>query len=131
MSAQPSGKPNKRARKKKSPKSVAKLVTEITPLSSDESLSPLSKLEQINIDQLLVQAMLRHKTEDLEDKKHKFKDVDYLNTIIEEYLSCFVLVGFSLQNEKVCIFNAHSSKDEGALVDYLRATFIEIVNNRP
>ena len=127
MSAQPPEKPNKRGKKKK----LATPAKETSSLPSDEGLLPLSKLEQVNIEQLLANAMLRHKSEDLEDKKHKFKDIDYLNTIIEEYLSCFVLVGYSLQNEKVCIFNAHSSKDEGALVDYLRATFLEIVNNRP
>jgi hypothetical protein len=131
MSAQPSDKPNKKVRKKKPIKSTLGSLTDSVSLSGEESLLPISKFEQLNIEQLIANAMLRHKSEDLEDKKRKFKDVDYLNTIIEEYLSCFVLVGFSIQNEKVCIFNAHSSKDEGALVDYLRATFLEIVNNRP
>ena len=100
-------------------------------LSADDDLLPLSKLEQANIESLLTQALSRHKQEELVEKKNKLKDVSYLGSLVEEYLSCFVIVGFTLQDEKVCIFNARTGKDEAALVDYLRATFLDVINNRP
>lgn len=91
----------------------------------------INVVEQLSINNLFTQALERHKKEILEDKKNKLKEISHLGAIAEEYLSTFVLIGYSLQNEKVVIFNATNSKDEAALVDLLRATFIEIVNNRP
>lgn len=90
----------------------------------------LSKLEQIDVDHLLAQAMQRYKAEEA-DKKQKIKEISHLSAIAEEYLSCFALIGYSLQNEKVVVLNMLNSKDEAALVDLLRATFLEIASNRP
>ena len=102
------------------------------PTLLPESIQPkLPTAEQININQLFSQALLRYKQEDLDDKKSKLKEISHLATIAEEYLSTFALIGYSLQSEKVVIFNMSNSKDEAALVDLLRATFIELVNNRP
>lgn len=91
----------------------------------------LNIVEQLNLNNVFTQALERHKKDILEDKKNKLKEINHLSAMAEEYLSTFVLIGYSLQNEKVVIFNATNSKDEAALVDLLRATFIEIVNNRP
>lgn len=106
--------------------------TNITPSLSSETLhNDTPKAEQINIEQLFSQALLRHKADVFLDKKVKFKEISHLASIAEEYLSCFALIGYSLQNEKVVIFNMSTSKDEAALVDLLRATFIDIASNRP
>lgn len=91
----------------------------------------LSKAEKINIDQLFVQALTRYKKEQLRDEQSKLKEVSHLALIAEEYLSSFALIGYSLQDEKVVIFNMPSPKDEAALVDLLRSTFIDIASNRP
>ena len=91
----------------------------------------LSKAEQINVDQLFAQALLRYKKDELADKKIKLKELSQLALIAEEYMSCFALIGYSLQDERVVMMNMPTSKDEAALVDLLRATFIDIANNRP
>lgn len=92
----------------------------------------IPKAEKINIDNLISQAFTRHKFEKLvNEKKEKFKEITHLASMAEEYLSCFSLIGYTLQGEKVCVFNAANSKDEAALVDLLRSTFLEIANNRP
>lgn len=96
-----------------------------------EEENPISKAEKINIDQLFAQALLRYKKEQIQDKQSKLKEVSHLAVIAEEYLSSFALIGYSLQDEKVVIFNMPSPKDEAALVDLLRSTFIEIAQNRP
>lgn len=112
--------------KKPSNKKVTKQKIEST-----EDANPLSKVEKINIDRLFEQALVRYKQEQLTDKKDKLKEVNHLALIAEEYLSCFALIGYSLQDEKVVIFNMPTSKDEAALIDLLRSTFIEIAQNRP
>lgn len=123
------------ARKKKdSAKRSKKTPTTLSSqLSSEqEEEIPLSLPEQLNIDQVVKQALVRYKGEEIiKDKKEKLKELTHLNSVVEEYLSCFTLIGFTLQGEKVCLFNASNSKDEGALVDLLRSTFLEIANNRP
>jgi hypothetical protein len=113
-------KPSRRGRRKK----------QTHPLAEDELL-PISKAESININQVFAQALKQYKDELLQRKSVHNKDLGQLNSIVEEYLSCFAIVGFSLQGDKVCIFNANTAKDEGALVDHLRSTFIDIANNRP
>jgi hypothetical protein len=120
----------------KKDKLVKQTSTSFDSLSSEPSTSLaadtlINKLEQLDIEQIFAQSLSRYKREQLLDSKQKAKEINHLYNIIEEYLSCFVIIGFSLQNEKVCIFNAQNSKDEGALVDLLRSTFIEIISNRP
>lgn len=98
----------------------------------DSELEPiLPKAEKLNVDQLFAQAVLRYKNEALADKKIKVKEISHLSLMAEEYLSCFALIGYSLQNEKVVVLSMPTSKDEAALVDLLRATFIELANGRP
>ena len=91
---------------------------------------PISKAEKINIERLFEQALVRHKKEEA-DKKTKLKEISHLALMAEEYLSCFALIGYSLQNEEVVVFNMSTAKDEAALVDLLRSTFIDIASNRP
>jgi hypothetical protein len=99
--------------------------------TNKKTVSEIPRAEKINIEQLFAQALARHNKELIADKKSKFKELNHLALIAEEYLSCFALIGYSLQDEKVVIFNTPTSKDEAALVDLLRATFIDIANNRP
>ena len=98
---------------------------------SAESIKAVPKNEKVEINQLFAQALARHKSEVLQDKKQKHKEIDHLTLMTEEYLSCFSIVGYTLQGEQVCVFNANNPRDEAALVDLMRATFLEIANNRP
>lgn len=99
--------------------------------STKKESTGISKVEQLNIDQLITQALNRHKDEVAADKKQKVKELGHLGSVAEEYLSCFLLIGFSLQNEKVILQNMHNPKDEAALMDLLRSTFLEMAGNRP
>ena len=117
---------------KRNPNSIAdNSITNFQSLTSTTDDCDLSKAEKINVDKLITQAFLRHTANLVADKKEKFKEVSHLSSIVEEYLSCFSLIGYTFEGEKVCFFNAVNSKDEAALVDLLRSTFLEIVNNRP
>jgi hypothetical protein len=109
-----------------------KKQTQTKSLSSeDENVTDLSKLEQLSVDQLITQALARHKAELAADKKIKVKELGHLASLAEEYLNCFLLIGFSVQNEKVILQSMSTSKDEAALMDLLRTTFIELLGNRP
>ena len=117
------------ARKKKITKNLT--LSAVDPLLDSNEDVPVSKLEKAQADQLLAQALLRYKNADFADKKTKIKEISHLSLMAEEYLSSFALIGYSLQDEKVVVFNMPTAKDEAALVDLLRSTFLDIANNRP
>lgn len=102
-----------------------------TKRRSTPKTEKLTNTEQKDLKELFNQALNRYKAEMQTEKKIKLKEISHLALIAEEYLSSFALIGYSLQNEKVVIFNTPTAKDEAALVDLLRATFVEIVSNRP
>lgn len=97
-------------------------------LETDEL--PVSKAEQLTVNQLIAQTLLRYKQEQLQDKKHKFKEIGHLANMCEEYLSSFALIGYSLEGEKIVVFNHPTPKDEAALTDLLRHTFISLMSNQ-
>lgn len=103
--------------------------TKPSSLSAEEI--PLGKLEQANIEQLLAQAFLRHKDDATLEKKLKVKELRHLSVMASEYLSSFILVGYSMQDEKVVLYNIPTPKDDAALIDLLRATLIDMANDRP
>ena len=108
-----------------------KVVSSTTKAVSAESDLPMPKIEQNNINQLITQALLRYKNEQIVDQKIKHKELSHLASICEEYMSTFALIGYSLEDERVVMLNMSNSKNEAALVDLLRSTFIEIISNRP
>jgi hypothetical protein len=103
--------------------------TKNASLSADEVQLP--KAEQINIDQLFAQALTRHKNEALVDKKLKIKELHHFSSMAGEYLNCFIMIGYSLQDEKVVLLNMPTPKDEAALIDLLRSTFLDLASDRP
>jgi hypothetical protein len=118
-------------KEKASSRKQSKGSTKEPTTNEQQAEVPVNKIQQNEINLLFAQALNRYKQELLQEKKDKFKEINHLALIAEEYLSCFALIGYSLQNERVTIFNMPSSKDEAALVDLLRSTFIDIANNRP
>ena len=114
------------------PKKVTKKNPPVkTKVKLQKDFSKSTKVEQTRIDDIINQAVSQHKADMLADRKDQFKKIGQLSLIAEEYLSCFSIIGYSLQGERVCIFNAVTPKDEAALVDLLRSTFLDIINNRP
>lgn len=132
MSMPPKKSSKKAVKKNYSKKTNTAPLSALTEQNQESEELPLSAPEQLNVNKLLSQALTRYKNDSLiQDKQDKLHELEHLGKIVEEYLSCFTLIGFTMQGEKVCLFNAATSKDEGALVDLLRSTFLEIINNRP
>jgi hypothetical protein len=111
------------------PKKKISNSTENSSLSSSDDV-PMFELDKTAVNQLLSQVFLRYKNEVSLDKKIKHKEITQLSIMAEEYLSSFVLLGFSLQNEKVVVFNVPTAKDEAAIMDLLRNTMIDIMGGR-
>lgn len=117
--------------KKPLKKDISKKSSSKKKSSATCEADSISKPEQINIEHLFKEALTRYHTKELENNKNKAKELTHLSLMCEEYLSAYALIGYSLQDEKVVIFNTPTQKDEAALVDLLRATFFQLVQNRP
>ena len=71
---------------------AARKKKQTTPSSENKKEAPpLSKIEQIEIDQLIAQALTRHKDELAVDKKFKLKELNHFAATAEEYLNCYLL----------------------------------------
>lgn len=117
----------KRPRKKKSETSK-----DSPPLTETENipLHMMPKAEKAHINSLLAKAMDEYKSQSL-SKYESHKDMSQLTTIVDEYMSAYALIGYTLKDEQVVIFNAKTSKDDSALADLMRVAFINMIQNRP
>jgi hypothetical protein len=94
----------------------------------EEAPVSINKVEQNNIDLLIAQSLKRHQDDILLDKKIKVKEMNHLSNVAEEYLNSFILMGFSIQNERVLLYNARTPKDESALMELFRSTFVDFIS---
>jgi hypothetical protein len=72
------------------------------------------------------------KTIQKELKKEKQKtegDYKILETIIQEYLKSFLIIGFGINGDKVFIGHATTAEQHDSLIEHLRQTFINIIGN--
>lgn len=96
-------------------------------LSGIDTTPSLKGENILQIEDLIKQAFLRFYNTAYTDRA-KEKDLDHLNNIMEEYLNCYMVLGYDLNGEKICIMNAHSSSEKDALIEHLRSTLVGILN---
>jgi hypothetical protein len=113
------------AERKKPVKKVNKKNS--SPELSAVSLPSSKNNNALQIEDLIKQAFLQfYNTANL--TKSKAKDLEHLNLIMEEYLKCFMVLGYDLNGEKICLMNAHTSSEKDALIEHLRSTLVGILN---
>jgi hypothetical protein len=114
-------------KKKPAPKRTVKKKATASELSDIKGIDP-SRLENtLQIEDLIKQAFLRFYNTAYTNKA-KEKDLDHLNLIMEEYLNCYMVLGYDLNGEKVCIMSAKNASDRDALIEHLRSTLVGILN---
>jgi hypothetical protein len=98
-------------------------------LSSDDSMSSERALN-FDVESLLKNASLAYHENVRKAFSESKQDMTQLASIVEEYMSSFALIGFSMTDEKVVMLNMPTPKDESALVELLRLTMVDLFNNR-
>jgi len=53
------------------------------------------------------------------------RDLTILKGIIEEYLNSFIVMGYTLEGERVILQSYNSPKDKDALMEFLKNVFIQ------
>ena len=114
-------------KKKPAPKRVVKKKAAPPELDDIKNIDS-SRLENtLQIEDLIKQAFLRFYNTAYTNKA-KEKDLDHLNLIMEEYLNYYMVLGYDLNGEKVCIMTAKNATDRDALIEHLRSTLVGILN---
>ena len=109
------------------PKRISKKNSTSPNLSGIETAPVLKSESVLQIEDLIKQAFLRFYNTAYTDKA-KEKDLDHLTLIMEEYLGCYMVLGYDLNGEKICIMNAKNASDRDALIEHLRSTLVGILN---
>lgn len=97
----------------------------------DDKVKPVPKktlAKDLQIEELIKQAFLRF-SDNVAIKQSKVKDLEHLDHIAEEYLKTYMILGYDINGEKVSIMHANNPHDRDALVEHLRTTLLEILNN--
>jgi hypothetical protein len=117
--------------KKKGPKKIStrKRKTSVTELSGINPSEALITQEQaLQVEDVIKQAFLRF-YDNATVKQHKVKDLEHLDNIVGEFLKAFMILGYDLNGEKVCIMHAVNPHDRDALIEHLRTTLLGIINS--
>lgn len=114
-------KPTKKAYRKKKTESLG-LSAFSTP---EEKILPEKHIAQV--EEVIKNAFLRF-YDAAQLKEFKVKDLEHLDTVVSEFLKTFMVLGYDLNGEKVCIMHATNPHDRDALVEHLRTTLLGIIN---
>jgi hypothetical protein len=82
---------------------------------------------QKQIDDVIEQALTRF-YEASKSKQSKILDLQHLDTIVAEYLQTFMILGYDINGEKVCISHASTPAARDSLIEHLRTTFLSVMN---
>jgi hypothetical protein len=114
----PENNSNKRPRKNSKTEVPVKDVTTKTP----EEQVPLIEVDANMMKELLAQAAMTPAAKAERIKKHinDQKDAEAIRSVIQEYFTSFILVGYSVDNKRLIVKSTNSDKDEDALLEELR-----------
>jgi hypothetical protein len=108
-------------------KSRARKTSE--PVKSVKPIKPVTTAPfvQKQIDDVIEQALTRF-YEASRSKQCKVHDLQHLDTIVAEYLQTFMILGYDINGEKICISHASTPAARDSLIEHLRTTFLSIMN---
>jgi len=90
------------------------------PSSDKNSEKGFNPNENKEIKDLTHKALLSFLKEQIAEKDSKKTDMDALNAQIQEFLNCFILIGYNFQGEPITMISAHNQQEAdslGALVN--------------
>lgn len=106
--------------KKKRPRTAKKSKNTLLPIDGGQEQTQ-------HLEQAIAKAFKRFYSESV-SKQHKIKDLKHLDTIVAEYLQSFMILGYDISGEKICISHASTPAARDALIEHLRSTFLNIMN---
>jgi hypothetical protein len=93
---------------------------------SAENFDPAKFKEESDLSNKAVQKFLENT---LREKISKKQDIDALVHTIQEFLNCFVILGYTLDGLPVNIISAHSQQEADSLATLVNKTFMQQQNH--
>ena len=90
----------------------------LPPLSLDNG--SVIEIDNNMMKEILERAASVSKTQKIKRYVNEQKDAEALRSIIQEYFTSFILVGYSVDNKRLIVKSTNSDKDEDALLEELR-----------
>lgn len=90
------------------------------PSSDKNSEKGFNPNENKEVKDLTHKALISFLKEQIAEKDSKKTDMDALNAQIQEFLNCFILIGYNFQGEPITMISAHNQQEAdslGALVN--------------
>jgi hypothetical protein len=113
--------------KKKPLKKRASKKSISTKLSAADVEQKIPVEKNLHVEDVIKQAFLRF-YDNASIRGSKVKDLEHLDTITQEYLNSYMILGYDINGEKVSIMHAENSHDRDALVEHLRTTLLNFLN---
>ena len=121
MSAEKEPPPSKKKKTRSQKKDVVKSADKL-------NLKDGSSINSPQISEIISQAFKRFYAVSVK-KQNKVRDLQHLDVIVAEYLQTFMILGYDINGEKICISHASTPAARDALIEHLRSTFLGIMNN--
>lgn len=95
---------------------------------NSKSFDPSKFAEQKELTNSAIQSFL---VEKLKEKVNRKKDLDALVHTIQEFLNCFIVLGYNFEGEPVNFISAHNQQEADSLATLVNKLFIHNnLNNR-
>jgi hypothetical protein len=108
-------------------KSIEQFIDKLAQYSDQHDLS--KPIPSTPIDPKVEQQKALEKVFVEQKKKEYHRDMNILDSLVAEYLKSYIILGYDLNGNKVGIQHAKSSQESDALVEHLRTTFLNIIQN--
>jgi hypothetical protein len=111
----------------KSPrKKSSKNLTQSNSLSAKAPEKPVTPEHMENLIKSTLHNYLQQKTN---LRQERTVDLTHLDSIISEYLDCFIIIGYDMANSQVSFVHAKDQKDADALSSAINRFFYQSQNN--
>jgi len=92
--------------------------------SNDKSLENFDPAKHEEIKDLTNKAIFNFLQGKLKERNAKRKDIEALTNTVQEFLSCFILLGYNEEGEPVNIISAHNQQEADSLATLVNKFFI-------
>lgn len=82
-----------------------------------------------NMERLIKSTLHNYLQQKLDLKNERTTDISHLDSIISEYLDCFIIIGYDMTNSQINFIHAKDQKDADALSAAVNRFFYQAQNN--
>jgi hypothetical protein len=97
--------------------------------SISNSLSAQAPINPQNMEGIIKSTLHEYLKNKINLKNERTTDISHLDSIISEYLDCFIIIGYDMLNSQINFIHAKDQKDADALSAAVNRFFYQAQNN--